>query len=130
MSTPTQLDHDLFRVLLYRKDAAELLLEARPNGLRLPTVAIPSHTRIAEQITAAIKSSWDLDTCCLFSLPCTESSSSPLCYQVLEIRPPKSEPPSGMRWLPIDTALTAVSEDDADFGAVQDSLKKIAQYRL
>ncbi len=130
MSTPTQLDHDLFRVLLYRKDAAELLLEARPNGLRVPTVAIPSHTRIAQQITAAIKSSWDLDTCCLFPLPCTESSASPLCYQVLEIRPPKSEPPAGMRWLPIDTALTAVSEDDADFGAVQDSLKKIAQYRL
>jgi hypothetical protein len=129
MCTPTQLDRDLFRILLYRKDASELLVEARPNGLRLPTVAIPSHTRIAEQITAAIKTSWDLDTSCLFPLSYSESSTSQLRYQVLEIWPPESEPPAGMRWLPTDSVLTAVSEDDADFGAVQDSVRKIAQYR-
>jgi hypothetical protein len=129
MCTPIQLDHDLFRILLYRKDAAEILLEACPNGLHLPTVPIPSHTRIAEQITAAIKSSWHLDACCLFPLSCTESSTSQLRYQVLEIWQIRSDPPAGMRWLPIDSVLTVVSEDDADFRAVQDSLKKIAQYR-
>jgi hypothetical protein len=129
MCAPKQLDYDIVPILLFRNDATELLLEATPNGLRLPVVPIPPHTRIAEQITTAIKSSWYLDTCCLFPLSCGVPSTEQFRYQVLETWSPASVPPAGMRWLPVASASTAISGDHADSAAIQDSLTKLHRYR-
>ena len=55
MRTSTQLDHDPFRILLYRRDGCEFLLETEGEGLQLPIISIPKHTRVAEELTKAIK---------------------------------------------------------------------------
>jgi Phosphotransferase enzyme family len=123
MSTPTQLGHDLFGILLYRDDATELLLETTADGLRLPAVAIPRHTRTAEELTAAIKECWDLTTYCLFTLP----ASTPQ-YAVLETFHRDAQHPAGMFWTPLDSLPSRAFEDPADLAAVRTSREMMDQY--
>jgi hypothetical protein len=66
MCTPTQLDHDLFRILLYRRNGKELLLEYDDQGFALPTILIPRYRRVAEQLAEAIRKEWKFQTVCLF----------------------------------------------------------------
>ena len=56
MRSTTKLDQELFRILLYRNDATELLFETCSDGLRIPAIPIPAHTRFAQELTAAIES--------------------------------------------------------------------------
>jgi Phosphotransferase enzyme family len=120
---------DLFRILLYRNKATELLLETTVEGLCVPTVQVPQHARIAEEVTAAIKNGWNLTTVCLFPISGDQLTSHALRYQVLELSWDGAEPPAGMRWVPVALQSTADFRDSQDFEAVQRSLKALGQYR-
>jgi hypothetical protein len=127
MGTPKQIDHDLFRVLIYRNDATELLLEATPDRFRLPAVSVPIQSRVAEQVTAAIKGCWNLETCCLFTLPATTPHDASR-YVLLEAC--RNEPtPSGMQWLAVAWCSVASFEDPADLAVIENSLTTLDQYR-
>jgi hypothetical protein len=126
MGTPPQSDHDLFRILLYRNDATELLFETTSDGLGLPAVRVPANTRAAEEITAAIKILWNLETYCLFSLP----SEGAVRYQVAELYQSKAGCPAGMQWLPVLSLSAGAFDLAADFAAIRNSMKALNQYRL
>jgi Phosphotransferase enzyme family len=128
MSKPTQCDVDIFRVLLYRNDAAELLVGNSRESFRIPEVAIPVHTRVAEEITSAIKSRWDLETYCLFSLPRDGAATAPR-YQVAEICRPEEKGLTGMRWVPVGSLSIGRFENSPDFAAIEKSLTTLGQYR-
>jgi Phosphotransferase enzyme family len=130
MCTPTQLDYDSFRILLYRNDAAELLAEAQPDGLRLPLLSVPAHARVAEEITAAIKSAWNLETYCLFPLSIACSSpAQDLRYQVVEIWGDDRGAPAGMQWVPLAALSADAFEDSTAYEAVARSLADLDRYR-
>jgi hypothetical protein len=128
MSTHKQLDVDVYRILLYRSDATELLLGRSPAGFRLPEIAIPPHTRAAEEITAAIKRSWKLETICLFFVGRNGPSESPR-YQVAEVCRLDAGAFTGARWLPVPSLLADSFEYATDFSAIAESLKWFDQYR-
>src|SRR5216683_2653194 len=129
MRTSTQLDHDLYRVLLYRHDACELLLESTADGLELPVVCLPRFTRVAEKLTAGIKDRWNLDTCCLFPVLEGISSSVSIPFHVVELSRCEAETPAAMRWLAATSLSAADFRDHDDFVAVQASLVRLEGFR-
>jgi hypothetical protein len=129
MGTPTQLDQDIFRILLYRNDATELLIETCSDGLGIPALPITAHTRVAQEITAAIKSTWNLETYCLFNLPCDDPSHAPIRYQVVESCHREAPPPRGMRWLSVASLTVGSFADSKNFRAVETSLTTLDHHR-
>ena len=115
MGTRPQSDGDLFRILLYRNDATELLLAMTPDGLGLPAIRVPAYTRAAEEITVAIKISWNLETYCLFSLP----SRAAVHYQVVELFQSNTSGPAEMQWLPVLSLSAGAFALATDFAAIQ-----------
>jgi hypothetical protein len=129
MGTPAQFDHDVFRILLYRNDATELLLETASDGLHIPTVPISGHTRVAEEITAAIKRTWSFETVCLFTLSPDDPSHLPVRYQVVESCQPEAGLPAGMQWCPVVSLPVGAFEDPGELAAIENSLTTLDQYR-
>jgi Phosphotransferase enzyme family len=127
MCVPTQFDHRSFRILLYRKDASELLVEVKPHGCCLPVVVVPEPTRIPEGVTAAIRNLWNLETYCLFELP--NSSKAYARYQVAEACAVQQTVPAPMQWLPVNSLSTDSFLDVADFQAMTESQAILDQYR-
>jgi phosphotransferase family enzyme len=125
MSTPAQLDHGLFRILLHRDDATQLLLESDAGRLRLPAVPVAPRTRVAEEITAAIKNAWNLEAYCLFTLPSNDTTR----FAVLETSRHDAATPPGMQWLPVLSCSVGSFENPADYAALQNSLAALDQYR-
>jgi hypothetical protein len=109
MSSPSQLDHDHFRILLYRRNGKELLLEHNDQGFTLPRIRIPRYTRVAQQITETIQKDWKLQSCCLFPIGDRNNSA----YAV-ELCGAVGAHPANRKWLSVHT-LT-----ERDFGEAQD----------
>jgi hypothetical protein len=129
MCTPTQLEHDLFRILLYRKDESEILLEATWEGFRLPVLSVPAHTRAAEEVTAAIRKVWNLETYCLFPLSGSARPRALVHDQVAAACYAGCGCPAGMEWLPVVRLSEGVFQSPSDFRAVENSLRTFEQYR-
>jgi hypothetical protein len=129
MRTSTQLGHALYRVLLYRRDASELLLASTTDGLELPVVPLPRFTRVAEKLTAGIKDRWNLDACCLFPVLEGISSSVSIPFHVVELSSREAETPAAMRWLAATSLSAADFRDHDDFVAVQASLVRLEGFR-
>jgi hypothetical protein len=129
MGTSTQLDHTLFRILLYRNDASEILLDATPEGFRLPILSVPADRREAEEITAAIRTSWNLETYGLFRLPAS-APAHPLVHDyVVEACHVDTDCPNRMEWLSVDRLSVDAFQRPSDFAAVHNSLGNLNQYR-
>jgi len=129
MSTPTQLGHVLFRILLYRNDAAEILLETTSEGFRLPVLCVPAHRREAEEITGAIRTSWNLETYGLFRLPAAVSAHPFVHDYVVESCQADTDGPLGMEWLSMGSLSVEAFQTRSDFAAIQNSLLILDQYR-
>jgi hypothetical protein len=129
MHTSSQSEHNLFHILLYRNEAAEVLLETTGHGLRTPVLAIPRHSRIAEEITAAIETRWNLAACCLFSIPSDASSRDLPRYQVAEVSRATPRPPSGMQWFQANSLSAGEFAEPSEFEAIQQSQTTLDRYR-
>ena len=129
MCPSSQFDHDALRILLYRNDAAKVLVETADNGLRLPTVVIPRHARVAEEITAAIEKRWNVVAYCLFLLPSDTCSRELARYQVAEVTHVDSTPRAEIRWVPTESLSPGQFAEAADFEAIQKSYTTLDHYR-
>jgi len=128
MCIPLQLEHDLFRILLYRNRGTELLVETSSGTFRLPFFQIPAHTRFAEELTQSIRTSWNLETYCLFLLPSRIASSSNGRHAVLEACGPHGESPNGMQWVRVAKLSAHDFEDGVEYAILRDSLATFEQY--
>jgi len=129
MSTTSQSTHDLFRILLYRNDAAEILLETTPEGLRLPILSVPAHAREAEEVTGAIRTSWNLETYGLFRSSAAVPPHPFVHDYVVEACRPDKISPAGMQWLCVSTLSIGAFQTPSDLAAIQNSLLRLGQYR-
>jgi len=129
MAQSPQSDDNLFRILLYRTDSYEVLVETTDNGLRVPAVAIPRHSRVAEQITAETRKRWNLTVCCLFLLPSDTGSQDTAHYQIAEVCQPDSTLPPRMRWCLTGSLSVRQFAEAPDFEAIRDSRTTLDRYR-
>jgi len=124
MSSSSPLDHDFFRILLYRRNGKELLLMQASKSLALPTIPIPRHSRVAQRIREAIRKDWELDSCCLFSVGDRYSPA----YAV-ELCGEASTHPAKRHWLPVDSLTARDFSEAQDFHVIDNATKQLNQYR-
>jgi hypothetical protein len=129
MRTSPTIEREPFSVLLFRRDAGELLLETTSHGFRLPVVSIPKHTRVAEQLTKAIKDHWNFDTVCLF--PVNNGGSLDACVPsyAVEVWKEAGPAPPLMQWLPLTSLSPVDFSHPGDFAVLQASLIEFEEFR-
>ncbi len=112
-------EKELWRVILLRRNASELLAFQTEFGLSLPRVEIPMHTRVAEALNRQIKTLWDLDVYSLYPLPpMTNGAANARCHIVEALQHNAVAPLTGL-WIPIRNAKGCQLADSADITAVQ-----------
>jgi hypothetical protein len=128
MSWSPQFDCDRFRVLLFRKGTSEILVQETDQGSALPSLEIPSHSRVAEKLTAAIETLWGLSVYCLFALPDT-STAGPVQYQVAELQGNPGDVPTRMRWTSVNSLTDSGFANHTDLAALQAALGAFGLFR-
>jgi Phosphotransferase enzyme family len=129
MGTSPQPGQNVFRILLYRANASELLLETRSGGLYLPALPVPADSRIAEEITGAISRRWNLEAYCLFTLAADNPLIQTSRYEVVESCQDSQTPPTGMQWFLVSSLLCESFGEAVDFAAIRRSAEKLAEHR-
>jgi hypothetical protein len=77
MSEAIDAETESWQLLVLRRKGSELLVFEHGDGIALPCVTVPRHTRVAHALNAQIKSAWDLDVFSLYPLqPATAPSGN------------------------------------------------------
>jgi len=91
MGKSQEEESDAWRILLFGRNGAELLLVRSPSGLRLPELRIPRWQRMVPNLNAEAKRLWNLDTVCLFPFDVSHPELAVVnCkYYVMEVCKPE-----------------------------------------
>jgi hypothetical protein len=124
MSRSQDKETDAWRILLFARNGAELLLLRSRSGFRLPEFHIPRCQRIAPNLNAEAKRLWNLDTVCLFplDLPHPDSAAVHCKYQVMEVRKPEELARVAPDFMLTSTSNEAAFADERDYLAVQQGM--------
>ncbi len=127
MNAPNNTGQDTYRLLITRRAGSEILVGNGP-AWSLPRTEIPSRQRPAEQLTAAIRKSFELETYCLFvpspfSSPRSASSAD---YAVMESVKQSGPAPAGTYWM----AAGALDHcrDSKETEAIKEALRELNSY--
>lgn len=126
MSTASQNEHETYRVIILARGGTEVLLVPDGSRLLLPSVSIPQWQRVAENLTAAVKSKWGEEVVCLFTLDRSAAgvSSEQVRYQVTEHWRTGGQPHTSTQWIPASGLSGDLFADQSDYGAIQQSVAK------
>jgi hypothetical protein len=117
-SNETRLDR--WRLVIPRRDFAEVLVQIEQGRFVLPEVGTPHNQRLAWHLNDQLKSKWQLGIVSMFPVhtPPGVTEESSLGYHLAEILQPDAPLPSGMRWVNV-TALSPESlASERDFAAL------------
>ena len=123
-----QLGCDCFRVLLFRRETSELLVEETERGFALPQLEIVPHSRVAEEVTSAFENLWGLSVYCLFDLTGSYGSPTACRHQVAEAVRVRPGVPNGMRWVSVTYCIDANFRNHADVEAIHAALRAFDSY--
>jgi hypothetical protein len=117
----SQQETDAWRILLFGRRGAELLLLRSRSGIRLPEFRIPRWQRIAPNLNTEAKRLWNFDTLCLFpfDVPQSESTSVRCKYHVMEISKPEELARVAPNFMLLSGLKEASFADKRDYWAVQ-----------
>jgi len=120
LASAEQNERETYRVIVLSRDGTKVLLV--PNGERrmLPSVEIPRWQRVAENLTAAVKSNWGEEVVCLFD----HDTDSPTdgagnSYQAAEHLCTRSNPRMPTYWAPVSTLSQDSLADECDYAAIK-----------
>lgn len=120
MASGGQNEHETYRVIVLGPGGTEVLLV--PNGERhiLPWVEIPRWQRVAENLTAALKSEWGEEVACLFE-PTTELAADGdfAGYQAAEHLRSRGNSKMATRWVPLSTLSQDSLIEARDYAAIK-----------
>lgn len=118
---------DTYRLIVTRRNAAEILLLPARHGWVLPQVEIERHQRLAEQLNSEVATAWGVETYLLFvSRDVSSDGSREPAYAVMESVKQNSPPPQEMCWMP--SASVAEYCDPSDAIAVKNALVETQAY--
>jgi len=123
VQAPPQSDHQLFRIILVRREAEEILLASHGTRFALPVIEIPRWGRIAQETTAAVENRYGIRVCCLFTRDAASGGDfeHPVHCVLLEACRPSAPCPKSMYWVPVASLSRSSFED---FAVVTDCLTK------
>ncbi len=113
-----------WRILLFARNGAELLLLRSPSGIRLPELHIPEWQRIVPNLNAEAKRLWSLDTVCLFpfDVPHSEGTAGNSKYYVMEVRKPEELARVAPDFMLLSALTEASFAERRDYLAVQQGM--------
>jgi hypothetical protein len=119
------------RVIVLQQDRSSVLLARAQGGFVLPSVEIPRCQRVAENLTAAMKSKWRREVVCLFALRVRtlENDSSRANYQVAEGANGTGTHDSRTAWAPISALRQDRFEDPEDYLSIRECLNQCDRYQ-
>jgi len=123
LTTPEQTDCETYRVVVLGQSGTEVLVVPDGDRIALPSVNIPRWQRVAENLTAAVKTDWGEEVVCLFEPDASASTDATgIHYQAAEHWRVSGNPKMPTQWAP----LSALSHDSpigaSDYLAIQQSI--------
>lgn len=117
-----QGEREMYRVITLGRRGADVLLV--PNGERymLPWVEIPRRQRVAQNLTAMVKSDWGEKVICLFEPSTKPPVEGDISYQVLEHLCACGHPKMPTRWVPLSTLCDHAFTDEQDYAVIKQSV--------
>jgi hypothetical protein len=120
---------DVWRVILLRRNASELLVFRSEAGFLIPEVDIPRNGRIAPALNSRITARWGIDVYSLYplSVAASDVSVSLTRYHVLEALEYQAVAPPRVCWLPIRDAAQVRFVESCDSAALRTWLDNLAR---
>lgn len=124
---PGQDATDSYRLIITRRNAAEILLSPNGTDWRLPKVEVRKQQRIAEKLTTEAGKAWGLETYCLFfPASCTAARDGQGRCAILECVKQNEKAPAGTYWMPVNVATQCGNAKEATL--IRDSFAELASY--
>jgi hypothetical protein len=118
MHKTLHLETETWRLILFRRNASELLAFRSSGGLYLPSGEIPIHTRVVQVLNSEIRARWGLDVYSLYPLP-ADFAHPAIRYHVVEALRHDTVPPQGTEWIHVRGLTKACFAEPADYSAVE-----------
>src|SRR6266853_1891510 len=125
---PPQYPGEIYRLIVTRRNACEILISQDGSSWTLPQIAIRPRERVAEQLVFKASERWELETYCLFvpNAPSSNRNGIVAKSAVMESVRQSDKAPSGTCWMPTSTA--ADGNDARDAAAIRESLEELHSY--
>ena len=104
------------------RDGTELLLAPDGDRFALPSVEIPRWQRVAENLTAAVKTDWGEEVVCLFEPHALAANGIEVRYQATEHWVTRSRPKVPTQWAPLSGLSEHSLIDRHDYLAIRQSI--------
>lgn len=131
MCLPANGANEVWRIIVLRRHASELLALRNENGYALPRLDILRGNRVARALTDQLKKAWELDAFALYPLLPDASSPCGAARRVHAVEAVQYDAaaPTGAEWIPFSAAEQlrfAESDDLAAVRALQEDLPRTA----
>lgn len=120
MASAEQNESERYRVIVLGRSGTEVLLV--PDGERqmLPWVEIPRWQRVAEKLTATVKSDWGEEVVCLFELPTESADNRDITrYHAAEHLRTCGSPKMRAHWVPLSTLCEDSLIESRDYAVIK-----------
>jgi len=114
---------ETYRVIVLGKSGTEVLLAPNGDRFALPSVNIPRWQRVAENLTAAVKTDWGEEVVCLFEPDASASTDAAgIHYQAAEHWRVSGNPKMPTQWVPLSALSPDLLTGPSDYLAIQQSI--------
>src|SRR5208337_82367 len=123
MATAEQNEGETYRVIMLGRSGTEVLLVPDGGRFALPSVEIPRWQRVAENLTAAVKTDWGEEVVCLFEPDASpRTNGAGIRYQATEHWSASGSPKMPTRWVPVSALSQESLIDRSDYLATRQSI--------
>lgn len=123
MATAKQNECEIYRVIVLGKKGTEVLVAPNGDRFALPAVNIPRWQRVAENLTAAVRTDWGEEVVCLVEPDVSASANTTgTHYQATEHWRTSGKPKVSTQWVPFSALAHDSLIGASDHLAIQQSI--------
>ena len=123
MSLVEKSECETYRVIVLDENGTEVLVAPNGDRFALPAVTIPHWQRVAENLTAALKTDWGEEVVCLVEPDVSASANTTgTHYQATEHWRVSGKPKMPTQWVPVSALSHDLLTGPSDYLAIQQSI--------
>jgi hypothetical protein len=130
MKTIEQSDWQTYRLIVLRRDGAQILLSSSRSGRSLPCVQVAPGKRIAQHLVTELNRDWGVHAYCLFlpNLLTPDGNEQPGNYAVLESIKHNDKAPRGACWTSCKSSACQLTRSIEQNDAIDKALRELDSY--
>jgi len=123
VATAEKNECEIYRVIVLGQSGTEVLVAPNGDRFALPAVNIPRWQRVAEHLTAAVKTDWGEEVICLIEPDVSASANgTQIRYQAAEHCSASGKPKMPTQWVPFSALAHDSLIGASDYLAIQQSI--------